>query len=206
MIKQYTTILIDMYGVILKESKGCFLAYARDELGKEAYDRVEELIHKERLFDQASLGAINLCEFYARLGLDDSELHTRRYIDNYLTLDEGFIAFAEAVRGKYELVLLSNDLSEWSEYICEKWDLNKYFKHKIVSADVKCRKPDLKIYDLALERIGRSAYECIFIDNRSENLLSAEEVGIAPILFDRDGVHYYGASVNSFEELLSYVN
>ena len=41
MIKQYTTILIDMYGVILKESKGCFLAYARDELGKEAYDRVE---------------------------------------------------------------------------------------------------------------------------------------------------------------------
>ena len=206
MIKQYTTILIDMYGVILKESKGRFLAYARDELGKAAYDRDEELVHKERLFDQASLGAINLCEFCARLGLDASELHTRRYIDNYLTLDEGFIAFAEAVRDKYELVLLSNDISEWSEYICEKWDLNKYFKHKIVSADVKCRKPDLKIFDLALERIGRSAYECIFIDNRSENLLSAEEVGIAPILFDRDGVHYYGASVNSFEELLSYVN
>lgn len=206
MIKQYTTILIDMYGVILKESKGCFLKYARDTLSDAEYRRVEELVRKERLFDSASSGDISASEFLLKLGFDEPQKHTRRYIDNYLTLDEGFVAFAEAVRDKYELVLLSNDLSEWSEYICEKWDLNKYFKHKIVSADVKCRKPDLKIFDLALERIGRSAYECIFIDNRNENLLSAEEVGIAPILFDRDGVHYYGASVNSFEELASYVN
>ncbi len=195
-----------MYGVILKEPKGRFLDYARSVLSDDDFARADELIHKERLFDKASLGEINASEFFERLGLDDSEPHTKRYIDNYLTLDEGFIRFAESVKGRYELVLLSNDLSEWSEYICEKWGLNKYFKDKIVSASVSCRKPDLKIFDLTLERINRSPYECIFVDNRPENLASAEEVGIAPFLFDRSNeAHYYGATVFSFDELLNYI-
>ncbi len=47
-------------------------------------------------------------------------------------------------------MLLSNDVSEWSAYITEYYQLNPFFKHKIVSGDVKCRKPDKKIYELTL--------------------------------------------------------
>lgn len=49
---------------------------------------------------------------------------------------------------KGNFILLSNDVSEWSSYITEYYQLNKYFKHKIVSGDVKCRKPEKKIYEL----------------------------------------------------------
>ncbi len=205
MIKTYTTLLIDMYGVILNESKGRLLDYSRDNLTKEEYERVEKLIYDQRLFDKAGLGEINAREFMNMLGYSDWEYHSKRYIDNYLTLDSGFIDFAERVKDKYELVLLSNDVSEWSSYICEKFGLNKYFKHKTVSAEVKCRKPSLEIYDLTLDKINRSPYECMFIDNNAQNLVAAEEVGISPILFNRDNEHYYGMTVYSFSELYDMI-
>ena len=66
---------------------------------------------------------------------------------------------------------------------------------------MKCRKPDKRIYELALERTGKSPRECIFIDNKVENLVVAQELGIKPILFNRDGEEYEGIIVNTFEEL-----
>lgn len=190
-----------MYGVILNEPKGRLLDYSRDNLSPEEYKRVETLIYENRLFDKAGLGEINACEFLSLLGFKDEPYHSKRYIDGYLTLDEGFIRFAECAKDKYELVLLSNDVSEWSRYITEKFDLNKYFKCKIVSAEEKCRKPDLKIFDIALEKAGKSPAECIFIDNTPQNLLAAEEVGISAILFNRDNSHFDGMTVYSFDEL-----
>ena len=205
MIKQYTTILLDMYGVILNEPTGRLLDYLRDTLDQAEYSRIEATINEQSLFSKANRGEINACELFEMIGLQNCAEHTANYIENYFTLDAGFTRFAEAVKGRYDLVLLSNDLVEWSDYICKKHDLDKYFKDKIISASVKCVKPQLKMFDLALERINRSPYECIFVDNKAENLLAAEEVGIAPFLFDRGGEHYYGASVSSFDELLSYI-
>ena len=205
MILPYTTVLIDMYGVILEQSKGCLLKYSLDTFGRERYNEIESKIREERLFDKAVLGEFTQYEFLKMLGFDDPEHHMKRYIENYLTLDKGFIPFAERISGKYDLVLLSNDISEWSEYIVKHFGIEKYFSHRTVSADVKCRKPDFKIYDLTLEKIGRAPSECIFIDNDVKNLLAAEEVGISAVLFNRDGVHFDGASVESFEELCALI-
>ncbi len=201
MIKQYTTLLIDMYGVILEQSKGRLLQYSLDVFGEKRYNEIEGLIRKERLFDRAGLGELDRDAFLSMLGFDDPEFHSEKYIKEYLTLDDEFIPFAERAKEKYNLVLLSNDVSEWSRFIVRHFGIEKYFSHRIVSADVKCRKPDLRIYDIALEKIGSSPAECIFIDNSVQNLLSAEEVGISTVLFNRDGVRFDGATVESFSEL-----
>lgn len=205
MIKQYTTVLIDMYGVILEQSKGRLLKYSQDNFDSERYAEIERMIHKERLFDKAGLGEIDQDEFLAMLGYEDTRYHMKNYLENYLTLDPGFIPFAERAKEKYDLVLLSNDVSEWSRYIVEYHGIGKYFSHRTVSAEVKCRKPDLRIYDITLEAIGKSPAECIFIDNSVQNLLAAEEVGISPILFNRDDEHFGGAVVESFEELCGMI-
>lgn len=205
MIKQYTTVLLDMYGVILEESKGNFIPYTYNHFPESEYARIQRLFKEEKLFTKAQLGAVSSDEFLSELGYDDPQFHMKDYIQNHLTLDRGFIDFAERVKDKYELVLVSNDVSEWSSYITEYYGLDKYFKHKIVSADVKCRKPDLAIFDKTLEIIGKTASECIFVDNSAKNAVAAEEVGISPILFNRDGEHYYGATVDSFEELCSLI-
>ena len=130
----------------------------------------------------------------------------KNYIENYLTLDKGFIPFAEKYYQEFDFVLLSNDVSEWSAYITEYYQLDKYFKQKIVSGNVNCRKPDRKIYELTLEQIGRKPEQCIFIDNSVKNLDVAEELGIRPILFNRDNEEYSGNIVNSFEGLEKIIN
>lgn len=194
-----------MYGVILEQSNGCLMKYALDNVKSAGQEQILGTVDEYELFSKANLGVISSNEIFNLLGFDNAEYHMKRYIENYLTLDKGFIPFAEKIKDKYDLVLLSNDVSEWSRYTTEFYGLNKYFKYKSVSAEMKCRKPDFKIFDLTLEMLGKRPAECIFVDNRTRNLLAAEEVGISPILFDRDGEHYYGVTVNSFEELYQLI-
>lgn len=116
-----------------------------------------------------------------------------------------FIPFAERFYREYKFVLLSNDVSEWSTYITDYYQLNKYFRHKIVSGDVKCRKPDKKIFEIALATAKTKTEDCVFVDNSVENLNTAAEFGIIPVLFNRDNAEYAGTTVNTFEELSAVI-
>jgi len=204
-MKNITTIIFDMYGVIIEESKGNFIPYTYNHFEESEYERITRQFRVEKLFGKAGNGELSSDEFLSMLGYENPQFHMRDYIKNHLTLDAGFIPFAEKFAEQYEFVLLSNDVSEWSAYITEFHGLDKYFKHKIVSGDVKCRKPDRRIYELALERIGKKPEECLFIDNTAKNLLVAQELGIVPVMFDRDKEEYAGTKVNSFEELAQVI-
>ena len=200
-MKNITTILLDMYGVILEESKGYFIPYTFGSFDQAEYDRLTRQFKEEKLFTRAANGEMTSDEFLTQLGFQDPQYHMVNYIDNFLHLDQGFREFAERYSTKYDFVLLSNDVAEWSAYITKHHDLDQYFTHKIVSGDVKCRKPDRRIYEIALERTGKKPEECCFVDNSVKNLLVAAEMGIEPILFNRDQEEYTGTIVNSFAEL-----
>ncbi len=195
------TIIIDMYGVILKERTGNFLPYTYEHFDKSHHERINKLIYEEGLFTKAGYGEITSNEFLLRLEYEKPERSMRDYIENHLTLDESFIHFAEKYYLKYDFVLLSTDVSEWSKYITEYYKLDKYFTHKIVSGDVHLRKPDKAIFELTLKRIGRRADECLFIDDSIANLQAAEELGIKTVHFNRFGEYYDGISVISFDEI-----
>ena len=47
-------------------------------------------------------------------------------------------------------------------------------------------KPEEKIYAILLERYGLDASECIYIDDREENVSAAGRLGMCPYLFDGD--------------------
>ena len=47
----------------------------------------------------------------------------------------------------------------------------------------KIGKPDLRIYQILLERYGLKAEECVFIDDRQGNIDAGKQVGIRGILF-----------------------
>ena len=195
------TIIFDMYGVILKESKGNFIPYMRNYFPPSEHDRIKRLIRADKLFSKAQKGEITSDEFLTALGFEHLQFHMRNYIENYLTIDEGFYCFAESRKGTYNYALLSNDVSDWSKYIREFYNLNKYFPVNIISADVRCRKPDARIYEITLNNLGIPASDCIFIDNSVENLNAAREFGIDTILFNRDNEVYKGKTVYSFDEL-----
>jgi putative hydrolase of the HAD superfamily len=59
----------------------------------------------------------------------------------------------------------------------------KKFDEVIVSCDVGLRKPDPKIFKLALKKLRLSASETIFIDNQKWNIDIAKKLGMRTILF-----------------------
>lgn len=194
-------LLIDMYGVIIKESKGYFIPYTFEHFGENDRERIHRAFFAEHTFTKAGYGDLTSNEFLRYLGYTKPEETMRDYLENYLNLDEQFHSFAEAYAEKVDMILLSNDVLEWSEFLTERYGMNRYFRDKIVSGQIHMRKPEERIYAYVLERIGRPANECIFVDNSSKNLLAAEKFGINTVLFNRDGEEYSGAVVNNFAEL-----
>ena len=201
-----TTILLDMYGVILKESKGNFITYTYKFFAAGERERLTKLFREDQLFTKTSNGDFTSDSFLTQLGFSNPQFHMADYLDNYLTLDEGFVSFAEHFANQFEMVLLSNDVSEWSTYITEHHNLDRFFAQKIVSGDVHCRKPDRKIFEIALERIRKKPEECLFVDNSVKNLMTAKELGIKPILFNRDNEDFDGTTIFSFAELAALIS
>jgi len=123
------------------------------------------------------------------------------YIERHLTFDSEFIKFAEKFNNIHAFALLSNDILDWSEYIRARYGIEKYFTESVVSANAGCRKPGRRIYEIILERLGVPADECVFIDDKAENLIPAEALGMHAVLFGRGGEQYDGDTVHDFDGL-----
>lgn len=194
-------LLIDMYGVIIKESKGYFIPYTFQHFSDTEYERLKKAFKEDNYFTKAQMGIISHEEFLKHLGYTSPKETKEDYLKNYLTLDEQFKDFAEKHSKVMDFCLLSNDVLEWSEFLTEYYQLNCFLKEKVVSGDVHMRKPDVNIFLYAIDKLGCSPDKCIFVDNSVKNLLVAEKLGIQTILFNRDGEEYDGRVVNDFEEL-----
>ena len=68
------TIVFDMYGVIIKESKGRFIPYVYEHFPNT--DKSNLL----SLFTKTGLGQINSPEFLYNLGFEDTKYHMKNYI------------------------------------------------------------------------------------------------------------------------------
>ena len=93
----------------------------------------------------------------------------------------GFIDYLKS--NGYKTYILSNAPLDLPEYL-EKQDLNKYFDGKIISAEEKISKPNKKIYELILKRFSLIPEECLFLDDRLENIESAISCDINGYVFD----------------------
>ena len=95
------------------------------------------------------------------------------------------LLFRQALKFKkhgYKISILSD---QW--YLSKRALVSKSFIKKfnpsIISCDVGMRKPNSKIYKLALKKIKTPAKNCIFIDNQEWNIKPAKKLGMKAILF-----------------------
>lgn len=79
--------------------------------------------------------------------------------------------------------LLTNNVKEWEVKWRSMMPIDELFETVVDSAFVGCRKPDPRIYNLTLERVGLDPEECIFIDDMKINIDAANELGL-------HGVHF----------------
>ena len=75
---------------------------------------------------------------------------------------------------------------DWSNFLRNKFNLNDIFNVVVISGEVGHRKPDKRIYHFLLDRIQVPPENCVFIDDKLENLSAASELGIKTIRFIRN--------------------
>jgi len=83
----------------------------------------------------------------------------------------------------HTMAMLTNNVREWEPLWRSMLPVDEIFETVVDSAFVGCRKPESKIYQLTLERIGRSAGDCLFIDDVLVNVEGARKAGINAVHF-----------------------
>jgi 2-haloacid dehalogenase len=69
----------------------------------------------------------------------------------------------------------------------ELWPFLNLFDGEVVSGEEKLCKPDARIYEICIERFNLVPQQCVFIDDRQENIDGAIKAGMNGILFESSG-------------------
>ncbi|GGH07132.1 HAD family hydrolase [Silvibacterium dinghuense] len=89
-----------------------------------------------------------------------------------------------ASSGSVDLGMLNNEARELNDNRLELFGLHAYFDVFFSSCYVGLRKPDEKIYRLALDVLQVEADEVAFIDDRANNVETAKSLGIHAIRYE----------------------
>ena len=95
----------------------------------------------------------------------------------------GMIEFLPQLAENASLILHSDHAREWIKYI---WDIYSFwdiFDATYFSFELGHEKSDVSTYRILLGKIGKRHSECVFIDDNSLNVETAQNFGIDSLLF-----------------------
>ena len=182
-------VFFDLGGVILRTEYQAPRQHLAESFGMD-YDDIDKVVFgggPNGSAARASIGEITEEEHWQNvmkvLKLPASEYErVRNEFFAGDVIDHEIVEFLRSIKPKYKVGLISNAWSGLRDYIVrEKFD--DAFHHMIISAEVGVAKPSAKIYLIALEQLGVSPNEAIFVDDVWENIQACEKVGMKGILF-----------------------
>ena len=118
-------------------------------------------------------------------GIDSKKLkkfYLNSYKKNFKQNKELFNKLFKLKKQGYKVAVLSDQWFLSKEALMPE-KIYKNFDETIVSCDVGVRKPNQKIYQLAVKKLKVSPKEILFIDNQKWNILPAKKLGMNTILF-----------------------
>jgi putative hydrolase of the HAD superfamily len=83
----------------------------------------------------------------------------------------------------FQMSMLTNNVREWEPLWRAMLPVDEIFETVVDSGFVGCRKPESRIYELTLERIGRRAEDCLFVDDVLVNIEGARKAGLRAVHF-----------------------
>jgi epoxide hydrolase-like predicted phosphatase len=106
-----------------------------------------------------------------------------RYFE-HLHPNEPMIGYMRELRARgYKLAICTNNVREWEQLWRAKLPVDEIFEVVVDSAFVGTRKPEPRIYQMTLERLGVSAEAALLVDDIELNCDAARELGIEAIWF-----------------------
>jgi putative hydrolase of the HAD superfamily len=90
----------------------------------------------------------------------------------------------ELARDGMRMALLTNNVREWEPLWRSMLPVDEIFELVVDSAFVGSRKPEPRIYEITLERLGVRAENCLFVDDVEHNCEAARELGMTDVHFE----------------------
>ncbi len=114
------------------------------------------------------------------IDVQDLKILIRKFMNVPL---DGTVSIIKELKDKYTLILLSDHVEEWMNYILENNDIIPLFDYKYFSYINKKIKQDEGVFEFVLNDLNIRADETLFIDDFEGNVKRAQEIGIEGIVF-----------------------
>jgi putative hydrolase of the HAD superfamily len=183
---RYKNIIFDLGGVIFEWNPDYFLP-AILKTNTQAIDYFRTILNSGlwRSFDR---GTVSIEQAAEKI---DPKFDKALYVDfcrklpKYITpVKEMVQIFYKVKKLGFKTYMLSNFPKELFEEVSKKNEFLKEFDGSVISYKVKEIKPEPEIYKTLLEKYSLNPEECLFLDDRKENLEAAKKIGIDGILVE----------------------
>ena len=189
-------VISDFGGVLTSPLIQAFLAYEGrsgirfEDLGR-AMHRVAQRTGGDYPLFRLERGEITEREFLSSIEAElDGDVRLDSLRETYfahLNPNAPMIEYMRELRGRgLRMAILTNNVREWEPHWRAKLpELDEIFELVVDSAFVGMRKPDPRIYELTVERLGDglTPSECAFVDDNEPNVLAARELGMTAVHF-----------------------
>jgi putative hydrolase of the HAD superfamily len=103
-------------------------------------------------------------------------------IKSWLDINEETVKYIQHIKSKTNVALLSNMSFDTLEKLNNLHWMD-YLEPKILSCEEKVSKPDYRIYDICLKKLGIEPHYVLFIDDSKANVDAAQKMGINAFKF-----------------------
>lgn len=184
-------VIFDFGNVLYRFDTYLFLRQVVEKVGGET-ERWIDFFQTTRVADLYERGMLTTDEFIGRIDAvsprpQPKEFWKKTFLDIFITPIPENISLVRELHGLCHLGLLSNTNQLHFEGFIQNLDFLPLFDSLTLSYRELSLKPEEKIFRRALENIGLPAQDCLFIDDKEENILAARNLGFRSHLYRDPG-------------------
>jgi len=179
-------VFFDLGGVILRTELAAPRTNLAQSLGK-TYAEIDKLVFENESSRQASLGLISEDQHWQNVArsLDLPEtrieyLRTEFFAGDRLDLE--LVELMHNLRPAVRVGLISNAWNGLRDWITSQ-NFADVFDDMVISAEIGIAKPDVRIYQAAMQNLRVLPHESVFLDDTLRNVEAARNVGMHAIHF-----------------------
>ena len=185
------TIFFDFGGVILKQPNERNLKLWKQALGVKDHPEIEEMLenpHDSQLVKDICLGKLPEDYLWTMMA---EKWHLRPTVIRFLKrrlssnrqLNQPIVDFMAELHGQYQVSILSNAGDQTRKLLEDTYQLKRYVDEIIISAEEGVIKPDRRIFEIAMSRLGTTPERSLLLDDHLPNVMAAREFGMHAVQF-----------------------
>ncbi|MEM5806007.1 MAG: HAD family phosphatase [Candidatus Aenigmatarchaeota archaeon] len=149
---------------------------------KKIYEKLEPLISTDKISEKEFW--LNLAKYLEIKDVNTFKKVWMNSLKKHGTLNHDVVKIIKNVKKNGYIVAALSNVPTPHERLHRKLGHYKFFNRVFLSTKLRMKKPDVKIYQYVAGKLGVRPEECIFIDDKMDNVIGARKAGMKAILFN----------------------